>query len=256
MINTNCEKCIFSKLDQKECVFDIPDLIKEHKQISKKNNFNYIENYICRYTLSDDMHNDLISEGYTLQNILDFMIEKIKVRYYLVINISSDLDKIKDLCFMINKLEILPVFISFINKDLNNGNQITDLIQEHLSQKITWKLHNFLVDLDLQECMTISMDTNFTKTSSQIFCVYDQATNGNDYDLLNSRIIFLHISLIVNQINCHAVLDTISSLDGLAMSFNAYKLLINGCDKNILLAIDKESKKDSGFKYITYKYDK
>ncbi len=255
MINTSCENCVFSKISSEECLFDIPNTIKNNKVIYKKNNANYIENYVCRYTLSDKIYNELISAEQTNETILEHIIAKVKIKYYLVINLDPDIEKIKGLCDLINRLEVTPQFVSFINKNLDDGNNMADKIQENISKNIQWKLHNFIVDINLQECMTICMDTNFNKTSANLFCVYDHTINGNDYDLLNERIKFLHISMIVKQMPCYAIVNTISNLDGLAMGFDTYKFLIHNRCRNILEAIETESQAESNFNYILYDFN-
>jgi hypothetical protein len=254
MINTNCEKCIFSKQDDKECLFDIPEIIKPYKNIEKRNKHNVIENYKCRYTLSDEIYQELLSEGRNSQEIIKFIIDTLKIRYYLVIDLDPDLSAVSELCAMIDKLDIQPQFISFINKNLDLGNLMSEIIQSKLKSPAKWKLHNFLSDLDLQQCMTICMDTNFNKTKSQIFLVYDHKKN-RDKNILNKRINFLHMQLIVYQTHCQAIVENLEVLDGLAMSFGAYKLLINSSDPNILLAINKENTSQNSFKYINYEYD-
>lgn len=252
MTNTSCENCIFAKISDTECLFDIPNSIKYNKKIYKKNNFNYIENYMCRYTLSEDVYKELLADNIDQQQIVQYMISKLKIKYYLIINLDQDKNKLTELCEIINRLEVKPKFISFINKNLNDGNEMSDIINNNLEKNIDWKLHNFITDLELQQCMTICMDTNFSKTSSHLFCVYDQTMNGNNYDLLNSRIVFLHMTIVVEQTPCQAIIDTMANLDGLAMSFAAYKFLITTRSRNILDAIVEESKHEPSFKYISY----
>jgi hypothetical protein len=252
MTNTSCENCIFAKIGDNECLFDIPNSIKHNKNIYKKNNFNYIENYMCRYALSESVYNELLNDNLNQQQIVEYIISKLKIKYYLVVNLDQDSHKLAELCQLINNLYVKPKFISFINKNLNDGNGMLDIIQQNLANDIDWKLHNFITDIDLQQCMTICMDTNFSKTSAHLFCVYDQNINGNNYTLLNSRIVFLHMTMIVEQTTCQAIINNINNLDGLAMSFNAYKFLISTRSKNILDAIVKEHEHKPSFKYISY----
>lgn len=254
MINTNCENCVFANTESEECVFDIPNSIGGYKTITKQNNYNHIENYRCRYTLSRSVYEDLIKENHTHEQIIEFIISKVKIKYYLVVLLDNAKNSIIDLCKMLNKLCIKPKFVSFINKNLNDGNDMSDLINNNLDQDIAWKLHNMLIDLEPQECMTICMDTNFNKTGSHLFCVYDQNLHGNNYDLLNNRIAFLHTCMVLQQRHCHAIIQSLDSIDGLAMSFNAYKILIHNQNRNILKAIQTENETIPNFKYISYEH--
>ena len=246
MINTTCENCIFAKYGDKDCFFDIPLILKDIKNIYIKNNANYIENYSCRYCLSRRVY----EETPELQqiNIAQYVVEKAKIKYYLIFNITNHINKIPLVCDIINKLDIKPQYISFINQNRGKVKDTADEINSNMPVGIRWKLHNFVMDLSLQECMTIAMDTNIDGTDAKIFVVYDPIDLSSEDNTLNDRINFIHLESMVKQTNFQAVINTFDNIDGLSISWSAFKFLILNIDGNILEAI----KKESDFVYIKY----
>lgn len=251
MINTSCKTCIFANTQDTDCLFNIPLIIKDTKNIIKKDNYNYIENYSCRYCLSQEIYNNNIEFQNT--NIAQYVVEKAKIKYYLVINLANHLDKLAKVCALINGLDIKPQYISFINTTQGIVKNIADEIDSYMTNNIPWKLHNFIYDMSLQECMTIAMDTNLPLTDAKIFVVYDPNISSLDSTILNDRINFIQFESIVKQTAFHAVVQNFENIDGLALPFNAYKYLLLNSDRNILTAIQKET--ENNLIYITYQYD-
>lgn len=248
MNNTSCKECLFEKQEDKECYFDIPEIIKENKKIYKKEESLYIEDYTCRYCFSKRIY----EENQELQqiDIIKHISSNAKIKYYLVISLDDIIssNNIIELCNIINSLDIKPTYISFINKNLKRAKDITTEIQSNIDINISWKLHNFIEDNTLQECITITLDTNMQKSNCSLFTVYKPEHNHLCRDILNNRINFLHMECVVKQNKFNAVIKDIKSLDGLSISFAAYKFLILNINKNILEAIQLEKE----FKYIYY----
>lgn len=249
-MNTSCKNCIFENMDNKECFFDLIDLIKDHKKISKIDNSNYIENYGCRYCMSRDTYDEIkLNEEYKNIDIIDMIVSKARIQYYLVVNLKNHVDQIEKICEIITNVDNKPEFISFINYNQDIGKDLSKKIDSLLLDKnIRWKLHNMLVDLSLQESMTIAMDTNIARTGLGVFYVYDPNISGLDQNTLNQRINFIHTTTIIRQKPCHVFLSNFDNIDGLSMSFHGFKFLILNICRDVLKAIQNE--KD--MIYLTY----
>lgn len=246
MINTTCENCIFANYENKECFFDIPLIVKDIKTIYKKNNNNYIENYSCRYCLSKKVYED--TPELQQLNIAQYVVNKAKIKYYLIFNITKYIDQIPNICNIISKLDIKPQYVSFINQNRGIVKTIADDINNCMPEGIRWKLHNFVTDLSLQECMTVAMDTNIDSTDARIFLVYDPTETLITHNVLNDRVNFIQLESIVKQTNFQAIVNDFDNIDGLSISWSAFKFLILNIDSDILKAI----KQDPDFTYILY----
>lgn len=250
MINTYCKNCIFENVDGKECFFDLTEVLGDKKTIYKKDHSNYIENYGCRYCLSQEMYDEIKNSDECKNiDIIKIIVDKAKLKYYLVVNLNNYVSKINGVCDTILRLDNRPDFISFINYDKDHGKELSEQINNILCDKnIQWKLHNMLLELSLQESMTIAMDTNFAKTNLGVFYVYDPNISGIDNNILNNRINHIHTIAIIEQKPFHAFLGSTENLDGLSMSFHGFKFMILNKDRNILSAI----KNEPDFIYLTY----
>lgn len=239
MINTLCSGCLFENYDNKQCFFDIPEIINSHKNIKENNGSLYIEDYACRYCISKNIYNE--NEQFRNIDILQFVVDQAKLNYYLVVNMSHYQNDPNKICNIINNLDIKPKYISFINKNLKEGQALSEKIKSNIDTNLGWKLHNFIVDLSLQDCSTISMDTNIGKVDGGIFTIYDPSEeDAENTDLLNSRINFIHMECVVKQTRFHAVLSEKNKLDGLSISFPLYKNLMLNTNPDILKAISED----------------
>jgi hypothetical protein len=246
MINTTCCGCLFANTNNKQCYFDIPDLIKETKKIIEKPEGLYIEEYGCRYCFSKKTYEE--NEELQQVDIVQYVLASAKIKYYLIINLKHHKDELANLCDILSKLDIKPKYISFINKDTQKARAIADYLKDNLYAEAKWKLHNFVQDDPLQECITIALDTNMGKSDADIFLVYDPADDGLSADVLNSRINFLQIECIVKQRKFNAAIVDSKLMDGLAMSFSAYKFLILNINHDILKSIQETT----NFTHIYY----
>jgi hypothetical protein len=239
MINTSCFGCLFAEKNDNRCYFGIPEIIKDTKKIIEKNNSLYIEDYSCRYCLSEEAYKE--NEDFKKIDIVQYVLQNSKIKYYLIINLENHLDELPDIISGLSGLDIKPQFISFINKSKNKSKYIAEYIQKNLKIDSRWKLHNFIIESTLQECITISLDTNIQKSDANIFMVYDPPKNEPiNLELLNDRVNHLQIECVVKQTKFNAIIKHSEILDGLTMSFKAYKFLLLNINKNIFEAIKQQ----------------
>jgi hypothetical protein len=121
MGNTNCKICAFSEpsISNSPCRFEIIDHIKDIKIIETRDEYNYIKDYTCKYGIDHKTYNDPEFVK-NVTNIQSYIVEKAKISYYLVVNLTSIDNNIENICEEINSLDIKPRFISFIShKDID-----------------------------------------------------------------------------------------------------------------------------------------
>jgi hypothetical protein len=247
-INTYCSGCLFIKDgDNKGCYFDIPNILKDVKIIEDKDGYNYIHEYACKYCFSKSVYdsNKELHEIDIVQAIRDNSL----LKYYLVVDLKNNDTNVEAVCSTINKLDIKPKYISFINRNKDLSDSIAKQILKNIYDTAKWKLHNFVLDKSLQECITISLDTNINKVDSKIFTVYIPE-NPEKENELNDRINFFHFETSVKQNPFNAVIADLTTLDGIFIDFNSYKYLLLNDNPDILKAM--ASATDRGFKYIQY----
>jgi len=239
MINTSCLGCLFANKNNERCYFSIPEIIQDTKKITEKNNSLYIEDYSCRYCLSEEVYKE--NEDLQKIDIIQYVLQNSKIKYYLIINLENCIHELPNVIKGLSKLDIKPQFISFINKDKNKSKSIAEYIQKNLQTGSAWKLHNFVIETTLQECITISMDTNIQKSGADIFMVYDPSKKEPiNLELINYRVNYFQIECVVKQTKFNAIVNRFGAMDGLAMSFRAYKFLLLNINKDIFKAIKQQ----------------
>lgn len=236
--NTNCKLCAFSEpsWSDSSCKFNIIEYLKDIKVIETKEEYNYIKDYTCKYGLDKKTYNNPeFSEN--VGDIVSYIVEKAKVSYYLLVNITNVHNNIKDVCEEINNLDIKPRFISFIShKDIDSNNLIKQ-INDTLDKKYKWKFHNFLESLPLNDSLHIVVDTNIGNNGSKLMMVYDP---NNDLLLkkeLNDRVNAVQFTSIVQQKRLHGFYNNQDELDGLCLTFELYKTLSDTFGKDVLQII-------------------
>ena len=162
MANTHCKSCMFSKETNSDnpCDFGLIEIIKDHKEISVVDNFFYIKDYKCNYGFSEHIYttNPELQKEIDIKN---FILDKAKLQYYLVLDIRLlSLEEIKNEISIIKKLDIKPKFISFIS---SNEQKTSDIIKTIKSLKAV--AYQFATET-FQAIETIILDfknaTNFT----------------------------------------------------------------------------------------------
>ena len=125
MDNTYCKNCMFAESADSEesCSMKIIDSIKDSKSITVKENYNYINNYACKYGLSKETYFKHYDEFQKI-DIKSYILNKKLLSYYLVVDFTNSSFSIKECCETINGLTILPNFISFVFYNNNDSKNI------------------------------------------------------------------------------------------------------------------------------------
>jgi hypothetical protein len=140
--NTSCEKCYFSQeaTSNKSCEFYIPDVLSSKKNIQIINNYNYINDYVCRYGVSKKAAEEIIENDIDIKEYTKIQVSP----KYLLFCIDYKDDSLLELCENIKKLCIQPGCVSIVfhhDHDAQNSQSICDNV---LGKTIPWKLHKFL----------------------------------------------------------------------------------------------------------------
>lgn len=194
-LSTSCEKCIFSNPvnSDKCCEFSIIDTIKDTKKIDIKNDYYYINNYVCRYGFSKNNKEKLLSDFPDI-NLIEYSKYNAYIKYYLVINNIDNPDKILDVCNTIKSLTIKPQGISILTKQ-DNLPEIIKKAEKILGDSNLWRLHNFFnPDIDFAVGLNVAMSTNnYFKSSNFLWTINDNQLT----DMINNKAIE-QINYIVN----------------------------------------------------------
>ncbi len=240
MKSTSCEKCIFSKqsFKDKNCKFDIINTIKDSKNISIKNEYNYIENYECQYALDKNFYEENIKNKIDEAALMEHIFANRSIRYWLIIN-CSDEKNIDKLCDTINSFDILPGKISFFSKNLdtNKLNNFTKVIQSKIT-KSKWTVHHVVDEDDFENIVYAT--SNLIKDSENLsyFLVLEdqsllsQNVNSDSITLLN------HITNILQPEDCNALQQqNKEGIDTLFMALGSYKNLTKRYSQSIITCI-------------------
>jgi hypothetical protein len=242
MVNTNCSQCIFAnKIDNNikvdGCQRDIIKKIIEYKDISlDSNNFNIINNYACKFGFSKNVYEKHKIE-FDKIDLLSKIDNNAKLPIYLAIDCvpgGPDLDLIIDHLAQSN---FYPKFISILFRDKSNQN--LDIINDNISSKIpnaTWKIHNFLENINLNDSIDHILSTNLSKSQCSYLLVY----KSSDYQYLNTDLLKINESVVLHQIPHIAMVKSLNNLYGLAISVQNY-IVAKSINTNILDAILTES---------------
>ena len=241
MISTKCSECMFASpipdSFSNSCSKNIIDHISSIKKITKDSNkFNIIENYACRYGFSKKIYEEN-KENLENNNFDQMLSNNSKMRYHLILDMELNND-IDNIIKEISKLDILPSYVSFMfrNKQTRTfiPNKHTELLNS-INQDFDWKIHNFLEELDLEHSIDHILSTNFKNNNTYHFLVY----SSNNIHVLNSEISSINNNIMLYQKSFIAMLKNSSSLYGLLMSFDNYKVA-KSIDYSLLSAINTE----------------
>jgi hypothetical protein len=221
-IATNCKKCIFAHKAEDECACDlnIIDLIKDTKNIEVKEQYNYINDYICRFAFDKNTYESNISELEKI-DIVKLLQDRSGVKYYLLIDIDAD-DDIDHICNKINDLTIHPKFLSFMIFNYEQTQKLIKTMTEKLNKDIQWKVHNFVEQEDLTKKIYTALETNKKANNSHYFCTF----KGSDIDNLENYIMRINTIITIEQTPFHILMKSREpNIYGLFVSFDHYNLL-------------------------------
>ena len=137
-INTSCESCIFAHpvSDKNQCDCGIIEAITYNKEISEKNGYNYIDNYMCRMAFSKETY-EANQERLSLEQIKHTLKNKCSIKYYLIIDVTSQqIDHLISLCQTINGLTIQPRVVSFMFSKTEDIIPLVETIRDHINTNI------------------------------------------------------------------------------------------------------------------------
>lgn len=237
-ISTKCNKCIFADYSDSEhpCALSIIDQIKDTKVIEKIDNFNKILNYRCAFAFDQDVYKNNVEQIGTIDNLKRQLYSRAKIDYYMVIIIDDD-SIISDIIKSLKELEIEPKFVSLVITNSNNTKSIIDLLKSSMPQTIKWKLHNLLEEYSFQEILDIIFETNTEKDNIRYFWV----NNNSSISSWSKDIIHINQTIVIKQPFLHALFR--KNMDGLFLTFNNYKKILDEYQTDILSAIsDMEDK--------------
>lgn len=258
MTDTYCKQCVFTNVNNQECLFDIPSYLSSDR-IEKKDGFNLIKNYKCHYGTDKSSFGD---GGFSIEDLKKYSVSKNTLKYYLFIDATSDktynIDNILD---YINNLDIKPKFLSLLLNGLTvdpvDFHNISKIFTQKIDKSINWKLHYWLNNDTLLRSIHTILSTNIESNNTNCILYFrPTGDNSGDYETLNQRVNFLQISQLVKQDYAHVVLDDLTELDGLFIPNIVYKEIMEESDKdkNILSIIKNISEKKLGFKILYYEY--
>lgn len=220
-IHTNCELCIFAhpSSDKNQCDCGIIDRIAKHKEITVKNNFNYINDYMCRMAFSKttyDQHKVELDKV----DIKQQLIQKSYIRYYLIVDLTSiEESNIQHVCDTINNLTISPGVVSFMVSDISDPNTILDIMRKTIKSDIIWKLHNFVKDeTNLSDRIVNIVDINKKVNNTHYLLVI----KDTDIDTLETDTQAINSYINLDQKIYHILVKEDHNLYGIFMSFAIY----------------------------------
>lgn len=233
MINTNCKKCIFSgKYSSKtSCELGIIDYIKDKKQITVKNDYNYIHNYSCSYAMDRDFYEKYIEDKIGSHSIYDMVIINRAINYYMIVNLekSKNLQKI---CDKINKLSIKPKRLSIYSQEFLDTSILKSLKVMH------WKVHRY-VEVESFDSMIYGSMSTFNKNDIKyIWTVSENFILSSDIEKNIQNI--NTITNIDQDDNCNALTSqhTDNEVDGLFITLENYQNLTHKFNQSILHCIN------------------
>jgi len=246
MAITYCKGCVFASpietlsydySDNSHCKFDIPKYIKDIKTISVKEKFYYIENYMCRYAFSDSVLQK--NPDLDRNEIENLIIEKAKLKYYLVTNIvgTTCSSSLIDMIISINSLDIKPNMVSILIDTSLDKNNIFHTIQQNLDKSIKWKIHFFVDSISLNERFNVAAETTIQNISCSNIFFYDLATKTTSISL-NDMINHVHYTRNVEQRVTYGFMEKENNLSGICLPISLYKSLITNIDRDILKGIN------------------
>lgn len=156
--NTLCRNCHFAKeiTADEPCKFGIPELIKDIHSIRTIDNYYVLDNYTCRYGISEKIYQENIDK-FTGIDLIEYTKQQNVISYTLAIVLDKDSDYNK-VIEHINMLSIKPHYLMIICN--NNGNNIHQALKSSLKTEIKYKVHSFLAETPLPQNLHTAIETN------------------------------------------------------------------------------------------------
>lgn len=239
MKNTYCQKCIFSQeaTSHSPCEYDIPNNIKNIKNLSIKDNFYIIEDYTCLYGFGKDQYS-IHKNNINHTQLKEIIKEKTELKSYLLLDARLiTIDQLSQIINELSHLEIKPKKVSFIVSP-ENSDSFYRTIHKNLSCE-KWTMHVFINDIPFNDCINIVLDTNLQTCNAWCVIFYDASRyieNGDIDKTINS----IHKKLIIQQLSFHGVFESKDSLHKLCLNCHIYKLITSTLSNDILKGLSLE----------------
>ena len=228
MKNTLCRDCYFAKKttsNDKACFFDIPAIVKDIHNIHIDNEFNVIENYQCRYGMSNKIYKENIDKFHSV-DLIEYIKQQNTIRY----SVAVILDKSPDIDLLINNLNnlsIKPYYITIVC--YNNTENLTKKINK---LGIKYKIHKFLEDIAGPQALHIALETNKQNIQNVLWILTE---TGLDHVVKNDSIQEINYLVNVEQKSIHyyKCSNIDSNIDGVFIGTDNYKLFSKTIDYTI-----------------------
>lgn len=235
MTKTQCNKCMFSDKVSSDlsCKFEIPNKIKNIKNLSVVDDFYEIDNYRCLYGFSKNQYNNSLDNLKDL-DIYDLIKNKADIKYYLIVDARTISNtELKNIIDQINSLEIKPRDCSIIINP-NSPDEIYDYVKNNLVCR-KWTIRVFVETLSFNNCINIILDTNLISSESWCLLFIDASQMNLN---LNSVINEMQKTFIIEQRNFFGLKHKDKSLHMLCLNCRVYKTLVSTIDRDIIKAIE------------------
>jgi hypothetical protein len=227
-------------LDDKKiagCQRDIIKKIIDHKDITlDSSNYNTIHNYACRFGFSKEIY-EKHKEEFDKIDLLSKIDNNAKLPIYLIMDCVPEGPDVGLIIDHLSQSNFHPKFMSMLFR--NKSNQTIDTIYDNISSKIpntTWKIHNFLEDMSLNDSIDHVLSTNLSKSQCSYLLVY----KSSDYEHLNTDLLNINESVVLHQMPHIAMVKNLDNLYGLTISVQNY-IVAKSINNNLLDAIRTES---------------
>lgn len=174
MKNTICKDCYFAQTTDSAnpCFFGIPNIIKEYHSIEENDGYFKIKNYSCRYGFSKRIYEENIDKFHDI-NLADYVKQQNIVKYSLVLIMNKY--SAQDIIAMVNKLSILPYYITIIS--YNNSKLIHEAFLNN-QPYIPYKVHHFLAEsIPAPQALHIAFETNKAKIGNLLWILTENTLN-------------------------------------------------------------------------------
>lgn len=214
MSNTDCKKCIFYTQED-WCSFGIPESIT-NKEVSLEPDTHTIDNYNCLYAFGKETF-ETNKDKYSIDEIKQYILERNQIRYSIVLNFDIIETSPSDIIEKIYVCSFKPKNIVCFGKNVDGMTVAT--FEKEL--KIPWKVNKILPHIDEPISIVSGVDVITDKHDSRcFFYISSRSTLDNIDETINK----IHIQSVINN-NYGIFMNKISSLDGLFMTYDTYKLL-------------------------------
>lgn len=228
MNNTNCETCLFAHPYNDDysacCEFKIPKLVKDSKEIElSESKYLRIKNYLCKYGFSQQIY-DLNKDDLLDINIKDQVINRLILKYYLIIDCR---DPECDPELVVTNLNISAKYPKFVSIVVNNdieAKKYISLLDSIEDRPFSYKIHVLLEDRQIQNILSIILDTNTKKNNTQFFWIVEPKNLTN----LKTHIDNIQSILQLHQPDCDFITmkdKSVSDIFGLFLPFEYYTFL-------------------------------